>query len=216
VELGSWLTVAAVCATGAASPGPSLAVVVKNTVGGGRRLGVLTGLGHGLGVGIYAFLAVAGISTLVSTTPGLSRGIEIVGAAFLLWMAVALLRAASAPSVPGPLMVPDAPLTSQSQKDRTGFAEGFLVAFLNPKIAIFFLALLGSFLPEDAGTTERAGVALLAMGIDAGWYVFAALLLAGSGAAEALARNRILVDRSLAILLVVVAVFLLFTPGMSR
>ncbi len=214
MELGSWLTVAAVCATGAASPGPSLAVVVKNTVGGGRRVGVFTGLGHGLGVGIYAFLAVAGISTLVTTTPGLSRGIEVAGAAFLLWMAGALLRAPAAPTGPSPSVTPETP--SRPQAGRTGFSEGFLVAFLNPKIAVFFMALLGSFLPEDAGTTERAGVALLAMGIDASWYVFAALLLAGSGAAEVLARNRVLADRVLAALLVAVAVFLLLTPGMSR
>jgi len=188
-------------------------VVVKNTVGGGRRVGVLTGLGHGLGVGIYAFLAVAGISTLVTTTPGLSRGIEIAGAAFLLWMAVALLRGSTAPTGPHPSV---APKDQASNRPHSGFSEGFLVAFLNPKIAVFFLALLGSFLPEDAGTTERAGVAFLAMGIDAGWYVFAALLLAGSGAAEVLARNRVLADRVLAVLLIGVAVFLILTPGVSR
>jgi threonine/homoserine/homoserine lactone efflux protein len=191
-------------------------VVVKNTVGGGRRAGVLTGLGHGLGVGIYALLAVAGISTLVTATPGLSRGIELAGATFLLWMAVALLRSTPPSTSPSPSADQKAPSPTRSQSGRSGFSEGFLVAFLNPKIAVFFLALLGSFLPEDAGTTERAGVAFLAMGIDAGWYVFAALLLAGSGAAEILARNQLLADRVLAALLVLVAVFLLLTPGMSR
>jgi threonine/homoserine/homoserine lactone efflux protein len=207
VELGSWLTVAAVCAAGAASPGPSLAVVVKNTVRGGRRMGVLTGLGHGLGVGIYAFMAVAGIATLVATTPGLQRGIELAGAAFLLWMALGLLRGPSG----------DSPEVEQVlTQSQDGFREGFLVSFLNPKIAVFFLALLGSFLPQEAGTGERVGVAFLAMGIDAGWYVFAALLLAGSGAADILARNRVAADRCLAALLFVVAVFLILTPGMSR
>jgi len=207
VEVGSWLTIAAVCATGAASPGPSLAVVVKNTVRGGRRMGVLTGLGHGLGVGIYAFLAVAGIATLVATTPGLQRGIELAGAAFLLWMTFGLLRSSSDGS---PEVQPDVP------RSHEGFTEGFLVSFLNPKIAVFFLALLGSFLPQDAGTGERVGVAILAMGIDAGWYVFAALLLAGSGAADLLTRNRVAADRTLAVLLAVVALFLILTPGMSR
>ena len=59
----------------------------------------------------------------------------------------------------------------------------FGIAFLNPKIAVFFLALLGSFLPVDAGAGERVGVAGLAMCIDGLWYMFAAVMLAGSGAA---------------------------------
>jgi threonine/homoserine/homoserine lactone efflux protein len=90
-----------------------------------------------------------------------------------------------------------------------GFAEGFMVAFLNPKIAVFFLALLGSFLPVEAGAFERAGVAALAMCIDASWYMFAAMMLAGSGAADWMRRNGIWVDCSLAALLVGVAVWLL-------
>ena len=66
MDPGSWFAIAAVCATGAASPGPSLAVVVKNTVRGGRTQGVLTGIGHGIGVGIYSFGAVVGVSAIVA------------------------------------------------------------------------------------------------------------------------------------------------------
>jgi threonine/homoserine/homoserine lactone efflux protein len=201
VELGSWLTIAAVCATGAASPGPSLAVVVKNTVRGGRREGVLTGLGHGIGVGLYAFGAVAGVSAIVASTPGLQRGIELSGAAFLIWMSIQTLRHAGKASMNS---------SSAAPRGGGGFTEGFLVSFLNPKIAVFFLALLGSFLPVDAGIAERTGVAFLAMGIDAGWYVFAALMLAGSGAADWLGRNGTWVDRTLALMLAGVALFLIF------
>lgn len=201
MDLTSWFAIAAVCATGAASPGPSLAVVVKNTVRGGRRQGVLTGIGHGIGVGIYSFGAVVGISALVASTPGLQRGIELCGAAFLLWMGIQTLRHAGQGG-------PDT--DSGTGRGGNGFVEGFLVSFLNPKIAVFFLALLGSFLPVDAGLWERAGVATLAMGIDAGWYVFAALLLAQTGAAAWLGRNGIWVDRALAFLLLGVAAFLVF------
>jgi len=199
VELGSWLTIAAVCATGAASPGPSLAVVIKNTVRGGRTAGVLTGLGHGIGVGIYAFGAVAGVSAVVAQNQDLQRAIELGGAAFLLWMGLQTLRHAGAEITED---------TGNRSEQRSGFLEGFLVSFLNPKIAVFFLALLGSFLPVEADLTERALVAFLAMAIDAGWYVFAALLLATSGAAEWLNQHNLWLDRCLAGLLVGVALFL--------
>jgi threonine/homoserine/homoserine lactone efflux protein len=197
LELSSWLSIAAVCATGAVSPGPSLAVVVRNTVLGGRLQGVLTGLGHGIGVGIYAFGAVAGVSALVASVPGLHRGLAALGGAYLIWMGVqAILHAGEAGHELG-------------VSGRKGFAEGFLVAFLNPKIAVFFLALLGSFLPPQADLEDRAGVAALAMGIDAAWYMFAAAVLATTGAAARLAAAGSWVDRGLGAVLVLVGLVLL-------
>ena len=198
MDITSWISIAAICLTGAASPGPSLAVVVKNTVSGGRGQGMLTGLGHGLGVGIYAFGAVVGVSALVLIRPWLSRGIEIGGGLYLIWMGIGALRRAG-----------QGGLDAHAASTRTGFSEGFAIAFLNPKIAVFFLALLGSFLPPDAGTVERAGVAGLAMVIDGSWYVFAALLLATTGAADWLAARGHWVDRVLGVLLVGVGGILL-------
>jgi threonine/homoserine/homoserine lactone efflux protein len=176
-----------------------LAVVIKNTVRGGRTAGVLTGLGHGLGVGIYAFGAVAGVSAVVAQNQDLQRAIELGGAAFLLWMGLQTLRHAGAD------LTEDIGKPSEQGSD---FLEGFLVSFLNPKIAVFFLALLGSFLPVEADLTERALVASLAMAIDAGWYVLAALVLAKSGAASWLRQHSLWLDRCLAGLLVGVALFL--------
>ena len=94
MDAASWISIAAVCLTGAAAPGPSLAVVVKNTVSGGRAQGVLTGLGHGIGVGIYAFGAVVGVSAVVASNPALGRGIEVVGGLYLLWMGIQTWRKA--------------------------------------------------------------------------------------------------------------------------
>ena len=206
MELSAWISIAAVCATGAASPGPSLAVVVKNTVSGGRSQGVLTGLGHGIGVGIYAFGAVVGVSAVVAGNPALGRGIEVVGGLYLLWMGIQTWRKAGQGDMSG---------HGSGRPGMQGFSEGFMIAFLNPKIAVFFLALLVSFLPPDASVLERTGVAALAMGIDATWYVFAALLLAGTGAAGWLGRNGVWVDRVLAALLFGVAGVLVVVGGGS-
>ena len=194
-----WLSIAAICLMGAASPGPSLAVVVRNTVAGGRGQGMRTGLGHGLGVGIYAFGAVVGVSALVQTLPGLSRGIEVAGGIYLIWLGIGALRRAGQPGEDG-----------HPVSTRTGFSEGFAIAFLNPKIAVFFLALLGSMLPPGATTLERTGVAGMAMVIDGAWYVFAALLLVTTGAAEWLAARGHWLDRLLGVMLLGVGSVLLF------
>ena len=54
MDLTTILALSFVCAMGAMSPGPSLAVVLRNTISGGRLQGIMTGVGHGLGFGIYA------------------------------------------------------------------------------------------------------------------------------------------------------------------
>ena len=65
MDAAAWISIASVCAAGAMSPGPSFAVVVRNTVAGGRIQGVLTGIGHGLGVGVYACGAVFGMAVVM-------------------------------------------------------------------------------------------------------------------------------------------------------
>jgi threonine/homoserine/homoserine lactone efflux protein len=76
------------------------------------------------------------------------------------------------------------------------------MAFLNPKIAVFFLALLGSFVPDTSGLSTRAGVALLALAIDMSWYVAVALILARSGGAAWLAARGRSLDVATGVLLV--------------
>ena len=61
-----WAGLTLVFTLGAMSPGPSLAVVLRNTLAGGRQQGIMTGIGHGIGFGIYAFLAALGIATALS------------------------------------------------------------------------------------------------------------------------------------------------------
>ena len=195
MDVDSWLGIAALCASGAISPGPSLAVVVRATFRGGRSGGVATAVGHGVGVGLYAFGAVLGFSAVVLAVPGLERLLSLAGAMFLAWLGLKSLRstggATAEPAMEG---------------GRPGLREGFLTAFLNPKITVFFLALLGSFVPVQAGAGERALVAVLAAGIDTVWYVLVALVLAGTGLDRRLADHGLWIDRIMGCILLIAAV----------
>ena len=70
---------------GATSPGPSLMVVLRNTMIGGRRQGVMCALGHGLGFGIYAGMAVFGLIVLLEEAPSVFTGLQLVGCGLLAW-----------------------------------------------------------------------------------------------------------------------------------
>ncbi len=146
MELTSWLALAAICVMGAISPGPSLALIIRNTVQGGQGHGVATALGHGFGVGIYALVTALGLSILITQTPILFDLIRYGGAAFLAWLGVKALLAKPA-SDEGNEEV-------HQLRGRQGAFEGFMVAFLNPQLAVFFIALFSQFVRADTGWSE--------------------------------------------------------------
>jgi threonine/homoserine/homoserine lactone efflux protein len=80
---------------GAISPGPSLALVLRNTMNGGRRHGVLTGIGHGLGFGIYAFLSAAGLAVALNAHPYTVAALRWGGTVILIWLGWTFLQHAS-------------------------------------------------------------------------------------------------------------------------
>ena len=170
MEMTSWLALAAICAMGAISPGPSLALIIRNTVQGGQGHGVATALGHGLGVGIYALITALGLSVLITQTPLLFDLIRYGGAAFLAWLGIKALLAK-------PASGDSADETVHAARGRQGAFEGFMVAFLNPQLAIFFIALFSQFVHADTGWREGSIMMLTAGGIDALWYVLVALVL---------------------------------------
>ena len=69
MTLITWALLASACLAGAASPGPSIALLSKTVMDGGRRAGVVFGLAHGLGIFFYAFLVAFGLSVTFSFIP---------------------------------------------------------------------------------------------------------------------------------------------------
>lgn len=204
MELSAWLSIASICAVGAMSPGPSLAVVIRNTISGGRVQGIHTGVGHALGVGMYALVAVFGTAVLLQRFPNAVRGIEILGGLYLIWMGIQAFRNAGEGNM------------NPSLKDgHKGFMDGFAISGLNPKIAVFFLALLGPLVPLYASNLERVGVAGLALVIDGSWYIFVAVVLVKTGAADWLSAQGKWVDRVLAVLLLGVGAWLILSTLVS-
>lgn len=200
----AWLHVSLVCAMGAISPGPSLAVVLRNTLKGGKRQGVLTGLGHGIGIFLYAGLVVTGLAVVLAAFPAVETAVALGGVALLLWLGLSFLGVRlSGRGAHGHAAA------AGEERRHGGFAAGFLIAFLNPKIAAFFMAVFAPFIRAEAGTAEKAILALTAGVIDAGWYILVALVLSGTGLIHLLRRHGAAVDRGIGALLLVLAAVLL-------
>ena len=74
-----WIQLSLVCLLGAMSPGPSLAVVIRNNINFNRIAGILTSIGHGLVIGVYASLAVLGLGIILQTNQTIYFFIQIIG-----------------------------------------------------------------------------------------------------------------------------------------
>jgi len=198
LPLHDWLLLASICALGAMTPGISLAVITRHTLHGGARAGAIAGLTHALGVGIWAAATVAGMAVLFKRYPGLELAFSLLGALFLLWMAWKSWQASRQSQAPAHTSPPSNVLHGAAW-------DGFAVAFLNPKVALFFLALFSQFLSSEMGQPARIQIALTAMIIDGAWYVLVALLLGRSRFLPWLREHHHWVERGTAVLLVVIA-----------
>ena len=177
------------------SPGPSLAVVVSNTLRLGAPAGVAAGLAHGAGVALYAVAVVSGLAVLITTSPGLYTGLQWAGALFLAYLGIQSLRSTGG-------SVADA----EQDSSQSPALQGFLVAFLNPKLAIFFLALFSQFLDVDATLPQKA-VMVVTMGvIDASWYCGVSLMLAQPAILPRLRRAEVTINRLFGLILIGLAI----------
>ena len=197
MELKDLLVLSFVCAMGAISPGPSLAVVIRNTISGGRFQGVMTGIGHGIGIGIYAFMAVMGLSSLLINNENIFKTFQLAGAIILLWIAYKMII--NKPSE----------VSNENITRGRGFIEGFMIAFLNPKILVFLVAVFSQFINSDINILDRAIIAIMASVIDMVWYVLVALLLAGTSLIDNFRSNAVLIDRSIGAILILISLFLI-------
>jgi threonine/homoserine/homoserine lactone efflux protein len=124
-------------------PGPSVLYVVTRSVAQGRRAGAVSVLGVGLGNFSHAVAAAIGVSAIIASSAVAFTVVKYAGAAYLIYLGVRALVARSE----APLTLPE-----RTRSDRRLFWEGFLVDFLNPKVALFFLAFFPQFVDPAQGT----------------------------------------------------------------
>lgn len=124
----------------AVTPGPGVIFLVTRTLGQGRRIGFASIAGVALGNFGNALLASLGLAVIFAASSSAFLIVKLAGAAYLMFLGLRTLASASP--------APTAPLRPVSQG--RAFRDGFLVALLNPKTALFFAA----FLPQFIGAAD--------------------------------------------------------------
>jgi len=154
-------------------PGADMTFVVASAARGGRREGVVAALGIGAGTFAHILAATLGLSAILASSQAAFDLIKWIGAAYLLWVAVSLVRGREAEAAP--------------PRGRT-FRAAMLVNMLNPKVALFFLAFLPQFV-DPAAAMPWLQILCLGLWFDlVGTLVNVVIALAAAGAAARLRR----------------------------
>lgn len=135
------------------TPGPDSLFIMARSATQGWRAGFVACWGVGSGVFVHVFAAALGLSALLATSVAAFALVKLVGAAYLVWIGIGMLRARDAAKS-------RADVAPRAIACHDIFRQGFLTNVLNPKVALFFLAFVPQFIAPDASSKPLAFIVL--------------------------------------------------------
>lgn len=201
-----FFTVALIHLLAVASPGPDFAIVVRESVAFGRRIGLFTALGVGVGILVHVAYSLLGIGLIVSQSLVLFNALKWLAAAYLLYIGIKALRAR-----PASEQAPVAQGLLAQRSPRAAFVTGFITNGLNPKATLFFLSLFTVVINPHTPLTVQAGYGAYLALATAVWFCLVALLFSQARVRAGFARMGHWFDRLMGVVLVALGVKLAFS-----
>ncbi len=177
-------------AIGMASPGPSFLFVARLSAESGARAGLAAALGMGFGGGLFAILAIAGLTALLEQAPWLYLGFKIVGGAYLVYLGHRLWRGAREPL----------PMTAPATTGRDGAMRPLFFALAtqvsNPKTAVVYASVFAALLPAAVPLALALALPPALFLMEWGWYTLLALGFSRPRLRAAYGRAKRVIDRA--------------------
>ena len=188
-----------VCLLGAMSPGPSMMVVINNAIFKNKFNGILTAIGHGFGIGIYALFAVIGVGLIIRTNVFIFSSLKFLSIIFLFYLGIQAINK-----------------KNQIEYDKTNiksgmqsFLQGLSISILNPKIFIWFIAIYSQFMSIDNTYFFNISLVLIASIVDALWYLLLVNLVTFHSILELIKNKSYLMQKIVGFLFIIISVILL-------
>jgi threonine/homoserine/homoserine lactone efflux protein len=197
MQMSRLLAFTAVSLVVAVTPGPDSLLVLRQTLRWGRGAGIRAGTGAASGSLVWGVCSALGLTAILAASARSYRAVELAGAAYLLWLGVQGWRTKHGPATAG------GRASAPGGRLVKGFRAGLLSSVLNPKLGLFFLAVMPQFIPRRASTT---GYALAYAAIDSlvavVWLVVLAWLGDRAGRWIRRPRARLTLDRAAGVALI--------------
>ena len=188
-----------VCLLGAISPGPSMAVVIDNAIYKGRYSGILTSIGHGVGITVYAAFAVLGLGLIIKTNIYIFNSLKILSIFFLIFIGVKSI-----------LNTEELNLKKKDKKEKAvSFLQGFSIAILNPKIFVWFIAFFSQFMNDNQGYLYNFILIITAGVVDTFWYIFLTTIATSSIFHLFFTKNSVRIKKGIGLIYIIISIILI-------
>lgn len=183
------------------SPGPSTAVVLRNSIAGGARAGVYTAAGANTASFCYGLLTAFGFAAALQRWPSAWLVLRWAGVAYLAWLGCRSLLHVIRPPVPKARRAAEA-----ASDDWRSFASGYATNVLNPSLGAFYLIVIPQFVPPEV-PFGRSVLTLTAIHITMAFAWHTSWAVGGATLARVLSRRgpRQALDLATAVALLVLA-----------
>lgn len=191
---GEFATIALAHGLAVASPGPDFAIVLRQSLTHGRRAAVWTSVGIGCGLSVHVAYSLLGLGLLLQRSPAALAAVQYLGAAYLAGVGLqALLRARPRS---GDL---DLAASPARPSDRAAWTTGFLVNVLNPKAALFFIALFPLAVGAATPKWVQVGYGAWMAAATVAWFSFVAAAFTHDAVRRRYLRHGHWIDRALGV-----------------
>ena len=194
-----WVQFALICIVGAMSPGPSMALIIRNSIKYGRVSGLLSSVGHAIGIGIYASISVVGLQLILINNIFVFNTIQFCGSVFLFILGILFLKNS------GEILS-----LEDDQKNLNSFFQGFAISILNPKILIWFTAIFSQFIEASSASITKLTMVFMASSIDGIWYIIVTIVVTGFGLKQFLENNTKTIQNISGIVLIFISLIIFY------
>jgi RhtB (resistance to homoserine/threonine) family protein len=145
------------------TPGPDMALVLRNTLRGGRSAGLRTVGGIAVGLLGWATASALGVAAVLAASATVFTALKLAGAAYLVYLGIQALRA---------VRRDEAPVDEAPRRTGSPFRQGLVTNLLNPKLAVLFTTLLPQFIsPDDPAVAKSVLLAAIFVSFGLTWLV---------------------------------------------
>lgn len=213
IDIDVLFTIAVMHAFAVASPGPDFAVVMKQSLQQGRRIGIITSIGVGIGILLHVTYSILGVSLIIEATPWIYHSLIYAAALYLIWMGIGGLR-----SKTNAMHENSKGANSKGAKGAQtehspfkAFMVGFITNGLNPKATLFFLTLFTLAIPQDTDLISKVAYGVYLSCATALWFISVSLLVSHTSVRKAYLTHGYIFDRLMGGVLILMAILLVIT-----
>lgn len=206
IYLGEFIALATIHFLAVVAPGPDFAVTVSQSVRFGRKIGFYTALGIGAGISVHVIYTLLGVGALMHAWPSLMIAAKVMGAAYVLYLGIQLLRAKSK-SVSTTEII----RLNNGQTPWKAYVTGFLTNATNPKATLFFLAIFTTIVSATTPIRIQMLYGIWMCTVNAVWFILVSALFSSQKVRETFLHLGHWFERLMGLVLVVFAARLLLT-----